>query len=145
MPLLSLFCPKYNFTMRWNILWWSILISWTWFFKKYLLCSHTEKVKKYIRKGKKSINQQKKVAKILEKSDVLFWLSYLPPLSDFVPFCLTPPPPLKSDIIYACSLILYELFQSRWNILLVQTGLGVIQKIKGNKNLIPSIRSGQNF
>ena len=51
----------------------------------------------------------------------------------------------KSDIIYACSLILYELFQSRWNILLVQTGLGVIQKIKGNKNLIPSIRSGQNF
>ena len=41
------------------------------------------------------MNQQKKGAKILEKSDVLFRLSYLPPLSDFVPFCLTPPPPPK--------------------------------------------------
>ena len=36
--------------------------------------------------------------------DVRFLLSYLPPLSYFVRFCLTPQPPLKSDIIYVCSL-----------------------------------------
>ena len=61
----------------------------------YKVVTLAKKVKKYIRKGKKSINQQKKGPKILEKSDVLFWLSYLPPLSDFVPFCLTPPSPPK--------------------------------------------------
>ena len=44
-----------------------------------------------------------------EKSDVLLLLSYLPPLSHFVPFCLTPPPPLKSDIIYARSLSMITL------------------------------------
>ena len=30
-------------------------------------------------------------------------LNYLPPLSDFVQFCWTPPTPLKSDIIYGRS------------------------------------------
>ena len=46
----------------------------------------------------------KKGAKIPEKSDVLFLLSYLPPLSYFVPTLVDPPSPLKSDIIYVCSL-----------------------------------------
>ena len=43
-----------------------------------LLGSHTEKLKKYIRKGK-NLLIHKKVPKIPEKSDILFLLSYLPP------------------------------------------------------------------
>ena len=39
--------------------------------------------------------KRKKVAKIPEKSDVLFLLPYLPPLSDFVPIWLDPPSPPK--------------------------------------------------
>ena len=38
-------------------------------------------------------NLRKKGAKIPEKSEVLFFLSYLPPLSDFVLLCLKPPSP----------------------------------------------------
>jgi hypothetical protein len=53
-------------------------------------------LKKYIRK-EKFLKSRKKRAKIPEKSDILFFLSYLPLLSYFAP-------PLKLDIIYVRSL-----------------------------------------
>ena len=42
---------------------------------------------------KKGKNLRKKGAKIPEKSDVLYFLSYLPPFSNFVLLSLTPLPP----------------------------------------------------
>ena len=71
--------------------------------------SHTEKVYQ----KEKKLKSYEKGAKIPEKSDVLFFLSYLPPFSDFVLLCLTPPPPLKSDIIYVRSLILHVIAKNR--------------------------------
>ena len=65
------------------------------FSRNFYKVAHWKSKKVYKKRKRKSINQQKKGAKILEKSDVLLWLSYLPPLSDFVPFCLTPPSPPK--------------------------------------------------
>ena len=48
---------------------------------------------KSISKRKKFKNLRKKGAKIPEKSDVLYFLSYLPPFSNFVLLSLTPLPP----------------------------------------------------
>ena len=44
---------------------------------------------------RKSFKIHKKVAKIQEKSDILFLITYLPPLSYFVPTLLDPPSPPK--------------------------------------------------
>ena len=113
MPLFVSFIPKHNFKIRWNISEGAFLFNEP--------ESHW-KCKKVYQIRKKNINPHtKKRTKNHEKSDFLFLLSYLPPLSDF-PFFLTPPPSLKSDIIYVRS-IRGKPSINNWKMVLVQKQL----------------------
>ena len=93
---LTLFCPKHNFTMQWDEIFSEVAI----FFKFSRVIYKGVTLKKYIIKEKNWKIHEKRG----KNRTSYFCFPTYPLCPIFSRLCLTPPSPLKSDIIYVRSL-----------------------------------------